>query len=195
MESAINHCTKGIGLWEWASNDQGTEPDVMIATAGDVTTLEGLTATALLGSEFSDLKIRFINVVDLLRLQPDTVHPHGLSDRDFDSLFTLDKPVIFNFHAYPWMIHRLAYRRRNHNNLHVSGYNERGNINTPFELAIRNQIDRFSIAIAAIDRVPRIRVLGAHAKDKFRNEQIACCNYAFENGIDKPEIVEWKWPY
>jgi xylulose-5-phosphate/fructose-6-phosphate phosphoketolase len=152
-------------------------------------------ATALLRSEFSDLKIRFINVVDLLRLQPDTVHPHGLSDRDFDSLFTLDKPVIFHSHAYPWMIHRLAYRRRNHNNLHVSGYNERGNINTPFELAIRNQIDRFTIAIAAIDRVPRIRVLGAHAKDKFRNEQIACCNYAFENGIDKPEIVEWKWPY
>jgi xylulose-5-phosphate/fructose-6-phosphate phosphoketolase len=195
MESAITHCTKGIGLWDWASNDQGSEPDVVIATAGDVPTLEGLAATALLRTEFPDLKIRFINVVDLFRLQPDTEHPHGLSDRDFDSLFTLDKPVIFNFHAYPWMIHRLTYRRRNHTNFHVRGYKERGNINTPFELAIRNEIDRFSIAIDAIDRVPRLKVAGAHAKDKFKNEQIVCCNYAYENGIDKPEIVEWKWPY
>ena len=195
MESAITHCTKGIGLWDWASNDQGSEPDVVIATAGDVPTLEGLAATALLRTEFPDLKIRFINVVDLFRLQPDTEHPHGLSDRDFDSLFTFDKPVIFNFHAYPWMIHRLTYRRRNHTNFHVRGYKERGNINTPFELAIRNEIDRFSIAIDAIDRVPRLKVAGAHAKDKFKNEQIVCCNYAYENGIDKPEIVEWKWPY
>jgi xylulose-5-phosphate/fructose-6-phosphate phosphoketolase len=194
MESAITHCTKGIGLWDWASNDQGSEPDVVIATAGDVPTLEGLAATALLRNEFRDLKIRFINVVDLFRLQPDTEHPHGLPDRDFDSLFTLDRPVIFNFHAYPWMIHRLTYRRRNHNNLHVRGYKEQGNINTPFELAIRNQVDRFSIAIDAIDRVPRLKVAGAHAKDKFKNEQIACCNYAYENGIDKPEIVKWKWP-
>src|SRR4029077_7365329 len=195
MESPITHCTKGIGLWDWASNDQGTEPDVVIATAGDVPTLEGLAATALLRNEFPDLKIRFINVVDLFRLQPDTEHPHGLSDRDFDSLFTLDRPVIFNFHAYPWMIHRLTYRRRNHSNLHVRGYKELGNINTPFELAIRNQVDRFSIAIDAIDRVPRLKVAGAHAKDKFKNEQIVCCNYAYQNGIDKPEIVEWKWPY
>jgi xylulose-5-phosphate/fructose-6-phosphate phosphoketolase len=194
MESAIAHCTKGIGLWDWASNDQGAEPDVVIATAGDVPTLEGLAATALLRNEFSDLKIRFINVVDLFRLQPDTEHPHGLSDRDFDSLFTLDRPVIFNFHAYPWMIHRLTYRRHNHTNLHVRGYKELGNINTPFELAIRNEIDRFSIAIDAIDRIPRLKVAGAHAKDKFKNEQIACRNYAYENGVDKPEIVKWKWP-
>jgi xylulose-5-phosphate/fructose-6-phosphate phosphoketolase len=195
MESAIAHCTKGIGLWDWASNDQGSEPDVVIATAGDVPTLEGLAATALLRKEFPDLKIRFVNVVDLFRLQPDTEHPHGLSNRDFDSLFTLDKPVIFNFHAYPWMIHRLTYRRRNHENFHVRGYKERGNINTPFELAVRNQIDRYSIAIDTIDRVPSLQVAGAHAKDKFRNEQISCCNYAYENGIDKPEIVKWKWPY
>ncbi|MBV8413716.1 MAG: phosphoketolase family protein, partial [Verrucomicrobia bacterium] len=173
MEAAVAHCTKGIGLWDWASNDQGSEPDVVIATAGDVPTLEGLAATALLRKEFPDLKIRFINVVDLFRLQPDTEHPHGLSDRDFNSLFTLDKPVIFNFHAYPWMIHRLSYRRRNHDNFHVRGYKEQGNINTPFELAIRNQIDRYSIAIDAIDRVPKLQVAGAHAKDKFRNEQIA----------------------
>jgi xylulose-5-phosphate/fructose-6-phosphate phosphoketolase len=194
-ESAIVHCTKGIGLWDWASNDQGSEPDVVIATAGDVPTLEGLAATALLRNEFPDLKIRFINVVDLFRLEPDTEHPHGLSDRDFDSLFTLDKPVIFNFHAYPWMIHRLTYRRRNHGNFHVRGYKERGNINTPFELAVRNQIDRYSIAMDAIDRVPSLQVAGAHAKEKFRNEQIACVNYAYENGIDKPELVKWKWPY
>jgi xylulose-5-phosphate/fructose-6-phosphate phosphoketolase len=195
MESAIAHCTKGIGLWDWASNDQGVEPDVVIATAGDVPTLEGLAATALLRNEFPDLKIRFINVVDLFRLQPDTEHPHGLSDRDFDSLFTLDKPVIFNFHAYPWMIHRLTYRRRNHSNLHVRGYKEQGSINTPFELAICNETDRFSIAIDVIDRVPRLKVAGAHAKDKFKNEQIASRAYAYENGIDKPEIVRWKWPY
>ena len=175
---------------------RGIEPDVVIATAGDVPTLEGLAATALLRNEFSDLKIRFINVVDLFRLQPDTEHPHGLSDRDFDSLFTLDKPVIFNFHAYPWMIHRLTYRRRNHSNLHVRGYKEQGNINTPFELAICNETDRFSIAIDVIDHVPRLKVAGAHAKDKFKNEQIASRGgYAYENGIDKPEIVKWKWPY
>ena len=195
MEAAIMHCTKGIGLWDWASNDQGAEPDVVIATAGDIPTQEGLAATALLRNEFSALKIRFINVVDLFRLQPETDHPHGLSDRDFDSLFTLDKPVIFNFHAYPWMIHRLTYRRHNHDNLHVRGYQEKGSIDTPFELAIRNGIDRFSIAIEAIDRVTSLKVAGAHAKDNFRNEQIACRNYAYEYGTDKPEIVDWKWPY
>jgi len=195
MESAIAHCTKGVGLWDWASNDQGAEPDVVIATAGDVPTLEGLAATAMLRDEFPDLKLRFINVVDLFRLHPDTEHPHGLSDRDFDSLFTLDKPIIFNFHGYPWMIHRLTYRRHNHNNLHVRGYKEQGNINTPLELAIRNQIDRFSIASDVIDRVPRLKVAGAHAKDKFKNMQIACYNYAHENGIDKPEIVNFKWPF
>jgi xylulose-5-phosphate/fructose-6-phosphate phosphoketolase len=195
MESAIAHCTKGIGLWDWASNDQGAEPDVVIATAGDIPTQEGLAATALLRDEFSDLKIRFINVVDLFRLQPDTDHPHGMSDREFDGLFTLDRPVIFNFHAYPWMIHRLTYRRHNHENLHVRGYREQGSINTPFELAIRNGIDRFSLAIEAIDRVPRLKVAGAHARDKFRTEQIDCRNYAYERGIDKPEITHWKWPY
>jgi xylulose-5-phosphate/fructose-6-phosphate phosphoketolase len=195
MESAVAHCTKGVGLWDWASNDQGAEPDVVIATAGDVPTLEGLAAAAMLRDEFPDLKLRFINVVDLFRLHPDTEHPHGMSDRDFDSLFTLDKPIIFNFHGYPWMIHRLTYRRHNHHNLHVRGYKEQGNINTPLELAIRNQIDRFSIATDVIDRVPRLKVAGAHAKDKFKNMQIACYNYAHENGVDKPEIGNWKWPF
>lgn len=195
MDAAITHCTKGIGIWDWASNDQGSEPDLVMASAGDIPTLEALAATVMLRQEFPDLKIRFINVVDLFKLQPDTEHPHGLSDRDFDSLFTIDKPIIFNFHGYPWLIHRLAYRRTNHKNLHVRGYKEKGNINTPLELAIQNQIDRFSIAMDAIDRIPNLKVAGAHAKEKFKNMQIDCRNYAHEYGVDKPELLNWKWPY
>ncbi len=193
MDEAIQHCTKGLGIWDWASNDQGQEPDVVMASAGDIPTQEMLAAIDLLWTEFPDLKVRYINVVDLFKLQPDTEHPHGLSDRDFDSLFTTDKPVIFNFHGYPWLIHRLAYRRTNHNNFHVRGYKEKGNINTPLELAICNQVDRFSIAMDAIDRIPKLHVAGAHAKERFKNIQIECRNYAFEHGIDKPDIVGWRW--
>jgi len=195
MDAAIAHCTKGLGIWEWASTDKGSEPDVVLVGCGDIPTQEALAANALLREQFPDLKIRFINVVDLFRLEPDTEHPHGMSDRDFDSLFTVDKPIIFNFHAYPWLIHRLAYRRTNRANLHVRGYKEKGNINTPLELAIQNQVDRFSIAIDVIDRVPRLKVAGAHAKEYFRNQQIECRSYAYTNGVDKPEIVHWKWPY
>lgn len=193
MASAIEHCTKGIGIWDWASNDQGVEPDVVMATAGDVPTQEALAATALLRSEFPDLKIRFVNVVDLYKLQPNTEHPHGLNDRDFDSLFTVDKPIIFNFHGYPWLIHRLAYRRTNHHNLHVRGYKEKGSINTPLELAINNNIDRFSLAMDVIDRVPKLRTIGAHAKEKFKNKQIECRNYAYEHGMDLPDVINWRW--
>ena len=195
MEAAIKHCTKGLGIWEQASTDQGGEPDVVFASAGDIPTQEALAATVLLRQEFPDIKIRFINVIDLFKLQPNTEHPHGLSDRDFDSLFTVDKPIIFNFHGYPWLIHRLAYRRTNHHNMHVRGYKEKGNINTPMELAINNEIDRFSLAIDAIDRVPRLQRIGAHAKERFRNMQIECRNYAYEHGIDKPDVAEWRWPY
>ena len=195
MDAAIQHCTKGIGIWQWASNDQGGEPDVVVASAGDIPTQEALAATVLLREEFPDIKIRFVNVVDLFSLQPQTEHPHGLPDRDFDSLFTVDKPIIFNFHGYPWLIHRLAYRRKNHPNLHVRGYKEKGNINTPMELAINNEIDRFSLAKDAIDRVPRLQRIGAHAKEKFRNLQIECRNYAYTHGIDMPEVAGWKWPY
>jgi xylulose-5-phosphate/fructose-6-phosphate phosphoketolase len=195
MDAAITHCTKGVGIWDWASTDQGQEPEVVLVGCGDIPTQEALAANALLREYFPDLKIRFINVVDLFRLQPDTQHPHGLSDRDFDSLFTIDKPIIFNFHAYPWTIHRFAYRRNNHRNLHVRGYKEKGNINTPLQLAMLNQVDRFSIAIDVIDRVPRLRVAGAHAKEYFRNRRIECNNYADTNGIDQPEMVHWKWPY
>jgi xylulose-5-phosphate/fructose-6-phosphate phosphoketolase len=195
MDAAITHCTKGIGIWDWASNDEGGEPDVVMASAGDIPTQEALAATDLLRREFSDLKIRFINVIDLFKLQPSSEHPHGLSDRDFDSLFTADKPVMFNFHGYPQLIHRLAYRRTNHNNIHVRGYKEKGSINTPLELAIDNNIDRFSLAMDVVDRVPRLRKIGGHAKERFLNQQIACRNYSHQYGIDMPEATDWTWPY
>jgi xylulose-5-phosphate/fructose-6-phosphate phosphoketolase len=194
MEQAIVHCTKGLSIWPQASNDQGVEPDVVIACAGDIPTKEALAAVVMLRESFPDLKIRFVNVVDLFKLTPEKEHPHGLSDRDFDSLFTTDKPIIFNFHGYPWLIHRLTYRRTNHRNLHVRGYKEKGNINTPLDLAIQNQIDRFTIAMDVIDRVPSLQRIGAHAKEKLRNQQLDCQKYAYEFGIDKPEIDNWTWP-
>jgi xylulose-5-phosphate/fructose-6-phosphate phosphoketolase len=195
MDSAITHCTKGIGIWDAASNDHGSEPDVVMASAGDIPTQETLAAIALLREEFPDLKIRYVNVIDLFKLQPSTEHPHGMSDAEFDSLFTVDKPIIFNFHGYPWLIHRLAYRRTNHKNLHVRGYKEKGNINTPMELAIENEIDRFSLAMDVIKRVPKLQKIGGHAMDRFRNSQILCRKYAYEHGTDKPDVAEWKWPY
>jgi xylulose-5-phosphate/fructose-6-phosphate phosphoketolase len=193
MDAAIKHCTKGIGIWEWASNDAGSEPDLVIASAGDIPTKEALAAVMLLRESFPSLKVRFINVVDLYKLTPEKEHPHGLSDRDFDSLFTLDKPVIFNFHGYPWLIHRLAYRRTNHQNFHVRGYKEKGSINTPLELAIQNQIDRFSLAIDAIDRIPSLHIAGAHIKERLRDKQLECRQYAYEHGVDLPEAAGWKW--
>jgi xylulose-5-phosphate/fructose-6-phosphate phosphoketolase len=195
MDAAIIHCTKGIGIWDWASNDEAGEPDIVMASAGDIPTQEALAATDLLRREFPDLKIRFINVIDLFKLQPSSEHPHGLSDREFDSLFTVDKPVLFNFHGYPQLIHRLAYRRTNHSNIHVRGYKEKGNINTPLELAIENNIDRFSLAMDVVDRVPKLQKIGGHAKERFLNQQIECRNYAHQNGIDKPEATDWTWPY
>ena len=195
MDAAIKHCTKGIGIWDWASNDDGGEPDLVMVSAGDIPTKEALAATVLLRENFPELKIRFVNVVDLYKLTPQSEHPHGLSDRDFDSLFTVDKPVIFNFHGYPWLIHRLAYRRTNHANFHVRGYKEKGSINTPLELAIQNEIDRFSLAIDAIDRIPALKVTGAHVKERLRDRQIECRNYAYEHGIDLPEADQWTWPY
>ncbi len=194
MDEAIAHCAKGIGIWDWASRDEGRDPDVVLACAGDVATLEALAATAMLRQAFPDLRVRFVNVVDLFKLQPETEHPHGLPDRDFDSLFTVDAPVLFNFHGYPWLVHRLAYRRRNHPNLHVRGYKEKGSIDTPLGLAVENQVDRYSLAMDVIDRVPRLRNVGAHAKERFRNRQIQCVLYAKEHGIDPPEVVGWRWP-
>jgi xylulose-5-phosphate/fructose-6-phosphate phosphoketolase len=195
MEAAVRHCTKGVSIWDWASNDQGAEPDVVMASAGDVATTEALAATAILREKFSALKIRFVNVVDLFKLQPSTEHPHGLADRDFDTLFTVDKPVIFNFHSYASLIHKLAYRRTNHANLHVRGYKEKGSIDTPLQLAILNQSDRFSLAIDVIDRVPRLQSAGAHVKEWLRDEINGSLAYARENGIDRPEVTNWKWPF
>jgi xylulose-5-phosphate/fructose-6-phosphate phosphoketolase len=194
MEQAVVHCTKGIGIWDWASTDDGTEPDVVVASAGDIMTMEALAAVAILREHFPTLKIRFVNVVDLYRLQPDSEHPHGLSDRDFDSLFTKDKPVIFNFHGYPWLIHKFTYRRTNHSNIHVRGYKEKGNINTPLELAIRNQVDRFTLATDVIDRVPSLQAAGAHLKEWLKAQIIESIEYAYTEGIDKPEIRNWTWP-
>ncbi len=194
MDAAIKHCAKGIGIWQWASNDAGHEPDLVMASAGDIPTKEALAAIVLLREHFPQLRIRFVNVVDLYKLSPQSEHPHGLSDRDFDSLFTTDKPIIFNFHGYPYLIHRLTYRRTNHHNLHVRGYKEKGSINTPLELAIQNQIDRFSLAIDAINRIPSLQTIGAHVQEKLRNRQMECCQYAYEFGVDLPDEDDWVWP-
>ncbi|MCD2450733.1 phosphoketolase family protein [Methylicorpusculum oleiharenae] len=195
IDEAIVHCAKGIGIWSKASNDQGEVPDVVMASCGDVATQEALAATAILRAHVPELKLRFVNVVDLFKLQPATEHPHGLSHREFDSLFTTDKPVIFNFHGYPWLIHKLAYRFTNHDNMHVRGYKERGNINTPMELAILNQIDRFNLVIDVIDRVPWLSAKAAHLKEQMKNEIIDNLSYAHEHGTDKSEIANWIWPF
>jgi xylulose-5-phosphate/fructose-6-phosphate phosphoketolase len=199
MEEAIKHCTKGIGIWEWASNDdcgkEPDEPDVVMACCGDIPTMESLAATAILREEFPQLKVRFINVVDLYRLQTETEHPHGLSNQEFDILFTADKPVIFNFHGYPWLIHKLAYRRTKQERIRVRGYKEKGNINTPLELAILNQIDRFNLVIDVIERVPKLGSRAAYVRERMRNEIIDNLAYARSEGMDKPEMVHWKWPY
>ncbi|MGI4811186.1 MAG: phosphoketolase family protein [Janthinobacterium lividum] len=195
MDAAVTHCIKGAGIWSWASTDKDSEPDIVMACCGDVATQESLAATALLREHFPDLKIRFVNVVDLFRLVPETEHPHGLSEQAFDALFTTQTPVVFNFHAYPWLIHRLTYRRTNHQNFHVRGYKEKGNINTPMELAIQNQVDRFTLAMDAIDRMPALRARGAHAREALLDRQIKCRQYAYAEGIDQPEITDWKWPF
>ncbi|RCN58787.1 phosphoketolase family protein [Acidiferrobacter thiooxydans] len=195
IEAAARHCAKGIGIWPWASSDADAEPDVVIASAGDIVTAEALAATAILRAALPDLRIRFVNVVDLFKLQPNTEHAHGLSDRDFDSLFTRDKPVIFNFHGYPQLIHKLTYRRANEVNIHVRGYKEKGSINTPMQLAINNQVDRFNLVIDVIDRVPRLVSAGAHLKEHMKDQIIEHLRYAMEEGTDRPDVVGWTWPF
>ncbi len=194
MDEAVTHCSKGIGLWTWASNDNGEIPDAVVASAGDVSTMEALAAVALLNEKLPGLKIRFVNVVDLFKLPPTTLHPHGMSDPDFLGLFTPDQPVIFNFHGYPALIHKLTYRRPNHGNFHVHGYQEMGSINTPLQLAIENHIDRFSMAIDVIDHVPAFAVRAAAVKEWLQDQRIAHLNYARKEGIDPQEIREWTWP-
>ena len=193
MDQAIVHCTKGIGIWDWASTDQDGEPDVVVACAGDVPTMEALAATDLLREHFDDLKIRFVNVVDLMRLQHHEEHPHGLRDTEFDSLFTRDRPVIFAYHGYPWLIHRLTYRRTNHDNIHVRGYKEEGTTTTPFDMTVMNQVDRFDLAIDVIDRVPRLQPRAGHVREALRNKLIEHRIYVRRYGEDMPEVREWQW--
>ncbi len=195
MEEAAIHCAKGLGIWTRASNDIGEEPDVVLASCGDVATMEALAAAAILRERLPDLKLRFVNIVDLFRLQPAEEHPHGSTEREFDSLFTTDKPIIFNFHGYPWLIHKLAYRFKGHDHMHVHGYREKGNINTPLELAMLNETSRFDLVIDVIDRVPRMRTKAAHLKEEMRNAIIDNLQYAHEHGTDRTEITNWTWPY
>jgi xylulose-5-phosphate/fructose-6-phosphate phosphoketolase len=193
MDAAVRHCSVGIGIWEWASNDAGVEPDVVMACCGDVPTLEALAAVDLLRRNFPDLKIRVVNVVDLMTLQPTSEHPHGLSDREFDSIFTTDKPVVFAFHGYPWLIHRLTYRRTNHDNFHVRGYKEEGTTTTPFDMTVLNDLDRFHLAGDVVDRVPRLTGVAAHFKQWLRDKLVDHKQYIDEHGDDLPEVKEWKW--
>ncbi len=193
MEAAVRHCTMGIGIWEWASTDRGAEPDVVMACAGDVPTLETLAAVKILRSNFPELRIRVVNVVDLMKLQPPSEHPHGLPDADFDALFTRDRPIIFAFHGYPWLIHRLTYRRTNHDNLHVRGYKEEGTITTPFDMTVLNDLDRFHLAADAIDRLPQLEATAGYVKQHLRAKLIEHREYIFANGEDMPEIRNWRW--
>jgi xylulose-5-phosphate/fructose-6-phosphate phosphoketolase len=194
MPEAELHCTRGIGIWDWASNDDG-DPDVVIASCGDVPTLEALAAVDVLRRELPSLKVRFVNVVDLMRLQPDTEHPHGLSDHEFDTLFTTDRPVVFAFHGYPWLIHRLAYRRRNHNNIHVRGYKEEGTTTTPFDMVMLNDLDRFHLVIDVIDRVPTLGSSAAQLRQRMIDDRLRCRAFTRTEGEDPPEIRDWIWPY
>jgi xylulose-5-phosphate/fructose-6-phosphate phosphoketolase len=193
MEQAILHCTRGIGIWDWASNDQGGEPDVVIASCGDVPTLEALAAVDLIRQYLPEVKVRFVNVVDLMRLQPDTEHPHGMTDKEFDSLFTTDKPVIFAYHGYPWLIHRLTYRRNGHDNIHVRGYKEEGTTTTPFDMVMLNDLDRFHLVIDAIDRIPGLGPKAGHIRQLMEDKRTEARAYTRAEGEDVPEIANWAW--
>jgi len=193
MSEAVRHCAMGLGIWEWASSDRGSEPDVVMACCGDVPTLETLAAVQLLREHLPDLKVRVINVVNLMKLQPASEHPHGLSDRDFDALFTRDKPIIFAFHGYPWLIHRLTYRRTNHDNLHVRGYKEEGTTTTPFDMVVVNDLDRFHLVGDVIDRLPQLGARAAYFKQAIQAKLIEHRQYIEEHGDDMPSISGWKW--
>jgi xylulose-5-phosphate/fructose-6-phosphate phosphoketolase len=195
IDEAIAHCAKGFGVWKRASTNDGLEPDVVLACCGDVATMEALAAAALLREHQPDLKVRFVNVVDLFKLQPDSEHPHGSTEAEFDAVFTRDKPIIFNFHGYPWLIHRLSYRFCGHEQLHVRGYKEKGNINTPLELAILNETSRFHLVLDVIARVPGLRARASGLEDLMRSSIADNLAYAHEQGIDRPEISGWTWPY
>jgi xylulose-5-phosphate/fructose-6-phosphate phosphoketolase len=193
MDAAVKHCAQGIGIWQWASNDQEKEPDVVMACCGDVPTLETLVAVSILREHLPDLRIRVVNVVDLMKLQPTSEHPHGLSDTDFDDLFTVDKPVIFAFHGYPWLIHRLTYRRTNHANIHVRGYKEEGTITTPFDMTVLNDMDRFHLVMDVVDRLPRTDDRGIYLKQRLKDKLVEHRHYINQHGQDMPEVRDWRW--
>jgi xylulose-5-phosphate/fructose-6-phosphate phosphoketolase len=193
MDEAVSHCASGVGVWPWATNDQGAEPDVVMACCGDVPTLETLAAVSIMRAELPDVRIRVVNVVDLMRLLPQSVHPHGLSDTAFDELFTRAKPVIFAFHAYPWLVHRLTYRRTNHENIHVHGYKEEGTITTPFDMTVLNELDRFHLVIDAVGRLPQTGARGIELQQRLREKLIEHRQYTTTHGQDMPEVRNWKW--
>jgi xylulose-5-phosphate/fructose-6-phosphate phosphoketolase len=195
MEQAILHCTRGIGIWEWASNDQGGEPDIVMACCGDVPTIETLAAVDLLRQHLPEVKVRVVNVVDLMVLQDEREHPHGLSDKEFDSLFTTDKPIVFAYHGYPWLLHRLTYRRTNHDNLHVRGYKEEGTTTTPFDMVMLNDLDRYHLVIDAIDRIPGLASRAGHVRQLMEDKRTLARLYTREEGEDIPEVRDWVWPY
>jgi xylulose-5-phosphate/fructose-6-phosphate phosphoketolase len=195
MDDAIVHCTRGAGIWEWASNDDQGEPDVVLGCCGDIPTLETLAATAILREQLPELKVRVVNVVDLMRLQPDTEHPHGLSDMEFDALFTPNRPIVFAYHGYPSLIHRLTYRRTNHRNLHVRGYKEEGTTTTPFDMVMLNDLDRFHLVMDVIDRVPALAETAGRLRQEMSDRRIRARAYTREHGEDDPEIAGWVWPY
>jgi len=194
IEEAVLHCTRGLGVWDWASTDGGVEPDVVLACAGDVPTLETLAAAAILRHNLPDLRVRVINVVDLMRLQPTSEHPHGLSELEFDALFTTSRPVIFAYHGYPLLIHRLTYRRANHNNIHVRGYKEEGTTTTPFDMVMLNDLDRYHLVIDVIDRVEGLEERAAHLRQTMVDERLRHRAYTREVGDDPPELRDWTWP-
>jgi len=194
MEDAILHCTAGLGIWDWASNDDGAEPDVVMACCGDVPTLETLAAVSILRERLPDLRVRVVNIVDLMRLQPESEHPHGLADPEFDAIFTRDRPIIFAHHGYPWLIHRLTYRRANHHNLHVRGYKEEGTTTTPFDMVMLNDLDRFHLVMDVLDRVPGLGSRTAGLRQEMEDERLRARMWTREHGDDDPEIRDWTWP-
>jgi xylulose-5-phosphate/fructose-6-phosphate phosphoketolase len=195
MEDAVVHCTRGIGIWGWASNDDGGEPDVVLACAGDVPTLETLAATAILREELPELRVRVVNVVDLMRLEPASEHPHGLSDAEFDALFTTSKPVVFAYHGYPWLIHRLTYRRTNHPNIHVRGYIEEGTTTTPFDMVMLNDLDRFHLVMDVVDRVPGLADRAGHVRQRMADERLRARAWTRAHGEDDPAVSDWTWAF
>ena len=195
VDAAIAHCARGAGVWDWASNEEDLEPDIVLGCCGDIPTLETLAAASILRERLPDLRVRFVNVVDLMRLQPESEHPHGLSDAHFDALFTTSRPIVFAYHGYPWLIHRLTYRRRNHGNLHVRGYKEEGTTTTPFDMVMLNDLDRYHLVIDVIDRVPGLAGKASHLRQEMTDRRLEARAWTRVSGEDHPDVQDWTWPH